>query len=351
MRTLRITLITGVVLALSAPIASANLAGSKCKKVNQTKIVGDKEYKCLKQGKKKIWRELIVPTKVAYANLSKAEAEVFTLLDSQVAQIKTRISNIAAPNIEVISDLPDHPRIPLNVLAAQVATQYLNSYSKMMPIFKIYAWDDVEWFKEKIAPVCSILAQNTTKDSGAGVGCYKEFHTNLKGWNNVRAPLHGSWFESAHETFHIAQNYWSFAGDRSLFYDNTPAWYREGSASTFGGLVASFLSNGERNFGSTVAFEGSSYKYSECKAAWDVWLVSNKAEGFGVFNGCEYGLGRKMTDLLVAKHGGIPTMLNFFSELGKGSNFETAFEKAHGLTLKAFFTEAEAYLDALGWKK
>ena len=347
----RAILLTFALLAVSAPAFAIDLTGTKCKKSGQVKVIFDAEYKCVKQGKKKTWRQLIVPTQMAYANLSKAESEVFTLLDSQVAQIKSQISKIPAPKIEVISDKPDHPRIPPNVLAAQVSTQFLNSYENLMPVFKIYAWDNVEWFKAKISPVCSILAQNTTKDSGAGIGCYKEFHTNLNGWNNFRAPLHGSWFESAHESFHIAQNYWSYVGDKSLFYDNTPAWYREGSASTFGGLVASYLSNGERNFGSTVAFEGSSYKYSECKAAWDVWIVSNKAEGFGVFNGCEYGLGRRMTDLLVAKHGGIPAMLNFFSELGKGSNFETAFEKAHGLTLKAFFTEAEAYMDALGWKK
>ena len=62
-------------------------------------------------------------------------------------------------------------------------------------------------------------------------------------------------------------------------------------------------------------------------------------------------MGRRMMDLLVAKHGGISAVLNLYEELGKGSNFETAFEKAHGVTLKAFFTEAEAYLDASGWKK
>lgn len=347
----RILFLSLLLLLLPQPVNAVDLAGSKCKKAGQVKTILGSEYKCVKKGKKLTWRALIVPTQVAYSNLSKAEAEVFTLLDKQVAQFKNLIASSTAPKIEVISDKPDHPRIPPNVQAAQVSTQVLNSYKNLMPTFNIYAWDNVDWFKEKISPFCPILAQNTNKDSGAGVGCYKYFHTNLNGWNNVRAPFHGSWFESAHETFHIAQSYWSMVETDSSFYNQSPAWYREGSASTFGGLIASYLSNGERNFGSTVAFEGSNYKYSECKAAWDVWLVSNKAEPFGVFNGCEYGLGRKMTDLLVAKYGGIQGLLNYSEELGKGSTFETAFQKAHGLTIKEFLNVSEKYFDDLGWKK
>ncbi|MFM8205371.1 MAG: hypothetical protein ACKN8W_03365, partial [Actinomycetales bacterium] len=105
------------------------------------------------------------------------------------------------------------------------------------------------------------------------------------------------------------------------------------------------------DYGTAVTFEKSPYKYSECKEAWNAWQVTNEPGGKGFFNNCEYGLGRRMMDLLVAKHGGISGMLNLYSEVGKGANFETAFEKAHGLTLKAFFTESEAYLDSLGWKK
>ena len=351
---LRTILLTFALLAVSAPAFAVDLTGTKCKKSGQVKVIFDAEYKCVKQGKKKTWRQLIVPTQIPYSTLNKEEAAVYTLLDQQVQQLKNQLSSGTPPKITYLTDNNKNPKNKEIEDASRTAAKILNGFKNQMPDYEIYAWEDLAWVKGKLQPICPNLAEQTTKDSGGAVGCGKMFADNLKGWMNVQGPGHASWFESAHETFHIAQYNWALDVNNptnSRFYENSTAWYREGSASVFGGMIASLMSSGSRNYGSTVGFEGSPYKYSECKTAWETWKVSNKTEGFGVFNGCEYGLGRRLMDLLVAKHGGVAAMLSFYEEVGKGSNFETAFEKAHGLTLKAFFTEAEAYMDALGWKK
>jgi hypothetical protein len=344
-------------LALTFPTTgafAADLTGSKCKTVNQTKIILGKEYKCVKQAGKKTWRQLIVPTQVAYSNLSKEEAEVYNLLDKQIAQLNSQLNAGVAPKINFITDNSNNSRGKEIEVASKTASKILNGFKNQMPDFDIYAWESLDWVKGKLNATCPSLADQTTKNSGGAVGCGKMFADNLNGWMNIMGPPHASWYESAHETFHIAQYNWAFDVNRpteSRFYENSTAWYREGSASVFGGMVASLLSNGSRNYGSTTAFEGSPYKYLVCKDPWNTWKISNKTEGFGVFKDCEYGAGRRIMDLLVAKHGGVAALLNFYAELGKGANFETAFEKAHGINLKDFFTEAEAYLDGLGWKK
>lgn len=343
--------------ALTIPSTSAyaaDLTGAKCKKAGQVRTLIDSKYKCIKEGKKLTWRKIIVPTQLAYATLSKEEAEVYNLIDQQISQLNSQLNLGIAPKITYITDAPTNARGKEIETAAKTAAKILNGFKSQMPDFEIYAWDNLDWVKEKLKVTCPSLGEQTTKNSGGAVGCGKMFADNLNGWMNTMGPTHASWYESAHETFHIAQYNWAIDINKpteSRFYENSTAWYREGSASVFGGMIASLLSNGSRNYGSTTAFEGSPYKYLVCKDPWNTWNISNKTEGFGVFKDCEYGAGRRIIDLLVAKHGGVAGLLNFYAELGKGANFETAFEKSHGLTLKAFFTEAEAYLDASGWKK
>ena len=364
-----------IVLGQAAPTPRAGASCSKFGKITKYK---DKQFKCTRIGKKLVWdkgtsisssatktietaspsQPTSQPTpqatsKVAYPELSREEAAVYTELDAQISfWLKNPLPNFSA-EINVLSDNPNHPRIEPNVIAARKAAQVLNSYASKIPQFDLYAWESTDWIKDKLVVLCPNMIQSINPNAGAGVGCFKVFITNLRGWNNVKAPVYGSWFESAHEMFHMGQNYWAqdlLDAQRTNSYENTPAWYREGSASTFGGMIASLLSDGERNFGDSTKIEQSPIKYRECKEAWEYWRTSNKTQGFGFFNGCEYGLGRRMTDLLVARHGGIKAMLGMYSELAARSDFESAFKTAHGLSLQSFLDQCEVYFDQLGWK-
>ena len=94
--------------------------------------------------------------------------------------------------------------------------------------------------------------------AGGKVGCGKLIIVNINGWNNRVAGVDGSWFESAHETFHVAQYIAAIVNNdsnNSAWYPNFPAWYREGSASTFGGLVRSLVSKGKFNYGDSSQIE------------------------------------------------------------------------------------------------
>ena len=73
--------------ALTFPSTSAyaaDLTGAKCKKAGQVRTLIHSKYKCIKEGKKLTWRKIIVPTQLAYATLSKEEAEVYNLIDQQI---------------------------------------------------------------------------------------------------------------------------------------------------------------------------------------------------------------------------------------------------------------------------
>lgn len=377
MRKISIALIFTFFISQSAYIvyaAPAPKPGASCNKVGKSTNYKNKKFTCIRLGKKLVWdKGISIPSnevkktesptevkpspqatpKVSYPELSRAEAGVYTELDNQISLWLNTQLPAYTYEINVISDNPDHPRIEPNLVAARKSAQVLNFYSPKIPQFDIYAWEKTDWIKEKLIVLCPNMIQSINPNAGAGVGCFKVFVTNLKGWHNVNSPVYGSWFESAHEMFHMGQNYWAQDlqdSQRTNSYENTPAWYREGSASTFGGMIASLLSEGKRNFGDSTKFEQSPIKFQECKAAWEYWRTSNQTQGFGFFNGCEYGLGRRMTDLLVARHGGIKAMFNFYSELAKRSDFETAFKFAHGLTTQNFFDECEIYFDQLGWK-
>lgn len=335
---------------------AVDLTGAICKKAGQTKQLLGKEYKCVKQGKKKIWRELYIPNKQPYSSVPKEVAEVYSELDKQISTIAGQLSATVPAEVKLISEVPSNERNKPNQDASNKSLQVLRVFKNTMPAYEFYTYQTVGWINSKMEPICPQQAKQTKtdRDVGASVGCGKLVISNLNGWNNTVGQTSASWFEAGHEAFHLAQYHWALKPNNpndSNWYWGATDWYREGGASVFGAFVGSMMSNLKSTYGDAIAFEGSPYKYNECKRAWDSWQISNEPGGKDFYNNCEYGMGRRMMDLLVAKHGGISAVLNLYEELGKGSNFETAFEKAHGLTLKAFFTEAEAYLDATGWKK
>ena len=341
---LRAILLTFALLAVSAPAFAVDLTGTKCKKTGQTKMILDAEYKCVKQGKKLAWKK------------QSSGSDIYGLLDKQIQQLAPKVSNKVTTGINLISETPTHARNNPNLEGSAKSLQLLRTFSSTMPDYEFYTYETVGWINNKMTTACPRLANQTEAGTnvGASVGCGKLVISNLNGWNNKVGPISASWFEAGHEAFHLAQYHWALDlnnSQESKWYWGATDWYREGGASVFGAFVSSLMNNGKTDYGTAVVFERSPYKYNECKDAWNTWQISNEPGGKGTYNNCEYGLGRRMMDLLVAKHGGISGILTLYSELGKGSNFETAFEKAHDLTLKAFFTEAGAYMDAIGWKQ
>ena len=289
---------------------------------------------------------------VPYPGVLEIERNLYIKMDAIVKEWAPYLSALENNKVKVISENPAHPRNEENRLSAEVSLEILGKSLPRMVSPTYYMYETTEWADKQMASTCPNLVGQASTSAGAQVGCGKLVISNLNGWMNKIAGIDGSWFESAHETFHIAQFVAAIVGNdpnNSLSYPYHPSWYREGSASTFGGLVRSLLSKGKFNYGDLNRFEKSPVSYSDCNKAWTYWQQTNNATGFSELGQCEYGLGRRMTDYLVAWHGGVEAILKNYQYVAQGKTFEEAFKLAHGIALKDFFVEVKPFLANQGF--
>ena len=291
---------------------------------------------------------------IPYPKLSAVERNLFVALDEIVKSWAPYLSALDGNKVKIISENPTHPRNEENRIGAEVSNEILGKILAKPVDPAYFMYETAEWADKQMESICPYLVgQNPTGTMAGGkVGCGKLIIVNINGWNNRVAGVDGSWFESAHETFHVAQYIAAIVNNdsnNSAWYPNFPAWYREGSASTFGGLVRSLVSKGKFNYGDSSQIEKSPVSYNECNKAWKLWQESNNATDFADLGQCEYGLGRRMTDYLVARHGGVAGILKNYEFVAQGKTFEEAFKLAHGIALKDFFEEVKPYLATQGF--
>ena len=378
----------GVLIALAltlVPVSSFSAQrvtpGSACKVLNQKVIYANKTYSCIKSGKKLVWNKgvAVKPTptasptpaptptptttatptptptpEVPYPGVLDIERNLYIKMDAIVKEWAPYLSALDNNKVKVISENPTHPRNEENRLSAEISLEILGKSLPRMVSPTYYMYETAEWADKQMALTCpNLVGQNPAGTrAGAQVGCGKLVIVNLNGWMNNIAGIDGSWFESAHETFHIGEFVAALVGpdpNNSVFYPYHPSWYREGSASTFAGLVRSLMSKGKYNYGDLNRFEKSPVSYSDCSKAWAYWQQTNNATGFSELGQCEYGLGRRMTDYLVAWHGGVDSILKNYEYVAQGKTFEEAFKLAHGITLKDFFVEVKPFLATQGF--
>ena len=307
--------------------------------------------------------QLITPTptpiptptpEVSYPGVSEIERSLYLKMDAIIKEWAPYLSALENNKVKVVSENPSHPRNEEHRLGAEVSFEIIEKMLSRMVSPMYYMYETAEWADKQMASTCPrLVGQNPTGTrAGANAGCGKVVISNLNGWSNNIAGIDGSWFESAHETFHNAQFVAAIVGNdfnNSLSYPYHPSWYREGSASTFGGLVRSLLSKGKFNYGDLNRIEKSPVSFSECNKAWTHWQQTNNATGFSELGQCEYGLGRRMTDYLVAWHGGVAAILKNYEYVAQGKTFEEAFKLAHGITLRDFFQELKPFLVTQGF--
>ncbi len=291
---------------------------------------------------------------VPYPGVSEIERNLYLKMDAIIKEWAPYLSALENNKVKVVSENPSHPRNEENRLSSEVSLEIIGKMLSRMVSPMYYMYETAEWADKQMASTCPrLVGQNPTGTrAGANAGCGKVVISNLNGWSNNIAGIDGSWFESAHETFHNAQFVAAIVGNdpnNSLSYPYHPSWYREGSASTFGGLVRSLLSKGKFNYGDLNSFEKSPVSFSDCNKAWAHWQQTNNATGFSELGQCEYGLGRRMTDYLVAWHGGVAAILKNYEYVAQGKTFEEAFKLAHGIPLKDFFEGVKPFLATQGF--
>ena len=344
---------TLLITSASAAHAAPSVAGASCSKAGATNIYLGKKFTCLKVGGKLKWSKgvAISTAKSAYSNLSKSEADVYSKLDLQIAQLAKSTSVDLSDEIRLVTQNAKHERNKPNQLGASVALDLIKLIDPTATGFTIYTWSSVDWIKNLMKDECPNLVEQLDLNSGGNAGCGKLFVTNLNGYHNKIGSEDASWMEAAHETFHIYQTRAASDVQTNYFdwWKEIPSWYREGSATVFGSLVRSIISKQTLNYGTLNNIERSPWRNIECKKAWQLWQERTEAMGHSLTGMCEYGLGRKMSDFLAANYGGYQSFIKVHQEIGRGMKFEQAFEKVHGISLKSYFGQMEAYLKDLGW--
>ena len=370
LRALIASLLVAIMSLIILPAHSASLAGTKCTKSGLTKIVSNTKFTCVKSGNKLIWNKAVAakpsianqnkptssPTpEIPYSKFTEPERKVYLAMEKIVKSWEPFLSAMDNKTVTLITENSTHLRNEPNRISVEVSTEVIKSMMPFMIKPTYYTYETAEWADQQMAKVCpNMVGRNPVgTNGGAQVGCGRLVTANLNGWNNKVAGIDGSWFEAAHETFHIAEIV-SADGEgkpaTNAWYPNTPAWYREGSASTFGGLIRVLMKKGKIDYSELNSFERSPTSYLECKRAWEIWQESNSATDQFELGQCEYGLGRRMTDYLVAMHGGIAGILKNYELVGQGKSFDEAFKTAHGITVKEFFEEAKPFLSAQGFR-
>jgi hypothetical protein len=125
-------------------------------------------------------------------------------------------------------------------------------------------------------------------------------------------PKHSSGFTGAHETVHLIQ-----VGNRTGQSSKFPAWYREGSASVGAGLVMVAMpdyANGDYN--AVDDWELNSWSKQRCGAVFNTWKEKHDESGHAAMKNCEYSVGRRMVEYLVARDKSFDNIFKVYSAVG-----------------------------------
>ena len=202
-----------VLIPVTAVSAQKLTPGSTCKVLNQKVVYKSKTYTCTNSGKKLIWSKGVAVKKstptpeVPYPGVSEIERNLYLKMDAIIKEWAPYLSALENNKVKVVSEVPSHPRNEENRLSAEVSFEIIGKMLSRMVSPMYYMYETAEWADKQMASTCPrLVGQNPTgTSSGANAGCGKVVISNLNGWMNNIAGIDGSWFESAHETFHNAQ--------------------------------------------------------------------------------------------------------------------------------------------------
>ena len=377
--------------AQAAPNIKTIKVGAACKKAGTTNKVGTTTFVCTQSGSKLIWAKKIdkkkpapIPSAAPTAEskpadpvtpaptvaptpetiirnngpktaAGRAAAEpIYRVLNQVALDLYRRSQSVPKADVKVYSDELNNPLVGSTKEVVIRTTEMMRAIASDFPNNELYLFRSFTWFENSsIKDVCPNLIKNQKEYGWANAGCnkywvgdfaYYDNPQNYKGQaRHTSRTLLG--FTGAHETAHLIQS-----GNMNGNHEKFPAWYREGSASVAAGLVMVSMSefaNGD--YAAVDDWENNSWSKPRCKAVFDNWKVKNEAAGHGLTNNCEYSVGRRMIEYLVAKDKTFDNIRKVYDSVGPNMSFNEAFKKYHGMELSQFFTEIESWLEQLDW--
>lgn len=140
----------------------------------------------------------------------------------------------------------------------------------------------------------------------------------------------------AHEWTHVARNRLS----DGFVPDNEPAWFREGLAEIISGLSRVKASKGKYRYAHFHIIR--LRKFANWPNICGIRLYAFRTES-QFKTGCEYLSGAAALELLIAKYGGLPKILELYADIRVSGDFLESFRKTYRMSLREFERRADVY--------
>lgn len=140
----------------------------------------------------------------------------------------------------------------------------------------------------------------------------------------------------AHEWTHVARNRLS----DGFVPDNEPAWFREGLAEIISGLSRVKASQGKYRYAHFHIVR--LRKFANWPNICGIRLFAFRTDS-QFSRGCEYLSGAAALELLIAKYGGLPRILDLYADIRVSGDFLESFQKTYRMSLREFERRADIY--------
>jgi hypothetical protein len=140
----------------------------------------------------------------------------------------------------------------------------------------------------------------------------------------------------AHEWTHVARNRLT----NGFVPNNEPAWFREGLAEIISGLSRVRSSNGLLSYLEfhVIRIRRFSNWSENCTGRLRTYRRTSSS-----VSGCEYLRGAAALEMLLARHGGIPKIIELFRNITSTNDFFASFRQTYGFTVSSFEKRADIY--------
>ena len=357
---------------------AAPKANGTCSKAGAVAKISGVSYKCQKSKGKLLWKKLSAKSTASGAELPSNSAPVpapvvkirpngpqtfagqvelektYKILNVVSQELYSRSLKVPKSQSEVFSDEPSNSLVISTKKVVDRTVEMMRAIKSDFPDNKVFLFRGLPWLESNLKSVCPNLYLNQIQYGWANAGCGSIWSGSLEKYESPGFRYDSAWsaekllaFSGSHESVHLIQVLSDADGAFKI-----PAWYREGSANVGAGLVMASMpeyGNGDYAFADDVS--RNSWAKPRCGEVFQQWKVKNDPVGHTAMKNCEYDLGRRLVEFIVAKEKTFDNVYKVNQEVRAGMNFDEAFLKHHGISRSDFLNEVERWLEKLEWDK
>lgn len=374
-----IFLISVLVFSLVPSMASAApKANGSCSKAGAVTKISGSSYKCQKSKGKLLWRKqeskstssasespssnapTVTPVIKIRPNGPQTTAgqieleKTYKILNVVSQELFARSLKVPKSQSEVFSDEPNNALVIATKKVVDRTVEMMRAIKSDFPDNKVFLFRGLPWLESNLKSVCPNLYLNQIQYGWANAGCGSIWSGSLEKYESPGFRYDPAWsaekllaFSGSHESVHLIQVLSDADGAFKI-----PAWYREGSANVGAGLVMASMpeyGNGDYAFADDVS--RNSWAKPRCGEIFQQWKIKNDPVGHTAMKNCEYDLGRRLVEFIVAKEKTFDNVYKVNQEVRAGMNFDEAFLKHHGMSRSDFLNDVERWLEKLEWDK